>query len=53
MVQVMMLPAWRDVENREYEDSSQDRIIIDTAKKSERDCFQVLLAALDLADKTR
>lgn len=45
----LKLPSWADVENREYHDWSSDRIIIDTACRSESDCFDELCQATGLA----
>jgi predicted kinase len=42
----LKLPAWRDVEEREYHNWSIDRIVIDTAGQSESDCFKKLISAL-------
>lgn len=44
----LRLPSWTAVENREYHRWSQDRIVIDTAKKSEEECFDELCSALGL-----
>ena len=44
----LKLPTWERVQNREYEDWSRERLIIETAGRSERDCLDSLLAALNL-----
>lgn len=41
------LPAWRDVENREYEPWPEPAIRIDTARRSPQECFNQLLRTLD------
>ncbi len=42
----LTLPTWQDVRNREYHDWTAQRIVIDTAKKSEADCADELLAKI-------
>lgn len=42
----LKLPSWADVENREYDFWSKDRIIIDTANKSKLDSLEELCLAL-------
>lgn len=42
----LRLPIWNEVENREYEDWTGDRIIVDTANKSEIECLNDLLSEL-------
>jgi predicted kinase len=42
----LLLPAWQDVESREYHDWSRPRIVIDTAGRSESECADELLVAL-------
>jgi len=42
----LQLPTWSDVEHREYDRWSKDRIIIDTAGRSESQCVHALLSAL-------
>ncbi|EIP99140.1 putative kinase [Opitutaceae bacterium TAV1] len=42
----LRLPTWPEVENREYHRWTEDRIVIDTAGKSEAESFGVLLSAL-------
>ena len=44
----LKLPTWSDVENREYHSWSKDRIVIDTAGRSETDCIDALWLALGL-----
>jgi predicted kinase len=42
----LRLPTWSDVENRQYHDWTVDRIVIDTANRSEMTCVEDLLSAL-------
>ena len=42
----LTLPTWRDVEDREYHAWSKNRIIIDTARRSEAECVDTLMLAL-------
>ena len=42
----LKLPTWRDVEDREYHDWTKDRIVIDTAGRSEADCLDMLMLAI-------
>jgi predicted kinase len=42
----LRLPAWQDVENREFQPWIRDRIVINTSGKSERECFDRLLSCL-------
>lgn len=42
----LKLPTWKDVEQREYHDWTVNRIIVDTATKSEADCVRDLLHQL-------
>jgi hypothetical protein len=44
------LPTWIDVENREYHQWDKDRIIIDTAGKSIKQCTDELLLELNLSN---
>lgn len=43
----LKLPTWTDVENREYHVWKSDRIVIDTARRSETDCFDEMWLALE------
>lgn len=43
----LKLPTWHDVEHREYHEWSKDRIIIDTAKRSDASSFGMLASALE------
>lgn len=47
----LTLPTWHEVENREYHDWSRDRIIIDTTQHSEVACFDLLIDALENANR--
>jgi predicted kinase len=42
----LRLPTWRDVEQREYHAWTVDRIVIDTAKRTEGECVADLLSEL-------
>lgn len=44
----MVLPGWKDVEEREYDSWSEDRIQIDTAGKNISESFDELLLKLKL-----
>ena len=45
----LTLPTWHDVRKREYHKWSSDRIIIDTAERSEVACFEKLIGAIETA----
>ena len=45
-VRGLKLPMWEEVINREYKVWSRERIVIDTAKRSEEQCLNELLASL-------
>jgi predicted kinase len=42
----LIVPTWKDVESREYHVWSKERIVIDTAGKSENECLASLLSSL-------
>lgn len=42
----LRLPTWSEVENRRYDDWTVDRIVVDTAIKSQRECLDELLTKL-------
>lgn len=42
----LRLPTWSDVENREYHPWTGDRVVIDTANRSELECVVELLSQL-------
>lgn len=42
----LQLPTWQDVANREYHDWTTDRIVVDTAGRSEAECADDLLSKL-------
>ena len=42
----LKLPTWEEVKNREYHPWARQRIVIDTAGKSETECFDELLSKL-------
>jgi hypothetical protein len=41
-----MLPTWREVTERHYDDWAADRVLVDTAGRTERECLDELLAKL-------
>jgi predicted kinase len=43
-------PTWSDVENREYDDWTIDRVIVDTAGRTETECAKDILAQLTRLD---
>jgi predicted kinase len=43
----LVLPKWEDVTCREYHPWTRERIVIDTARKTENECFAELLAKLN------
>jgi predicted kinase len=43
----LRLPTWREAEGREYEAWATERIVIDTAGRSERDCLEELCRAVE------
>jgi len=42
----LILPAWAEVERREYHPWSRDRIVIDTVSRKEEECFDELLSKI-------
>ena len=40
----LILPTWKDVENREYHTWESERFVIDTAGRTENECFEELKA---------
>jgi predicted kinase len=42
----LTLPTWRDVIEREYDDWTVDRVVLDTFGRSERECLDDLLAKM-------
>ena len=42
----LILPTWNEVERREYHDWTRERIVVDTARKTEDGCFDELLSKL-------
>ena len=46
----MSLPGWRDVEQREYEVWTIDRVVIDTSRRSQDECFNELMTLLEPED---
>ena len=49
----LALPTWRDVERREYHEWTVERVVVDTAGRSERASFDELLALLRQARPQR
>lgn len=46
-VKGLRLPTWEEIENREYREWQHERTVIDTAARTEKECFDVLLRAMD------
>ncbi len=46
-VKNLRLPTWKEIENREYHQWQQPRTVIDTAARTEKECFETLLRAID------
>ena len=42
----LRLPTWQEVESREYHDWTVERIVLDTARRSEGECIEELLSSL-------
>lgn len=42
----LKLPTWNEVQSREYEDWTVDRVVVDTAGRSEAECASELLSEL-------
>lgn len=42
----LKLPTWIEVENREYHDWTVERIVIDTAGRTELECIEELISKL-------
>ena len=47
----LTLPTWRDVTEREYDDWTVDRVVLDTVGRSERECLADLLAKVSVPNK--
>jgi len=43
----LRLPSWEEIENREYHPWQHERTVIDTAERTERECFESLIRELD------
>ena len=43
----LVLPTWEDVTRREYHAWTRERIVIDTAQRTENECFEELLSKLN------
>jgi predicted kinase len=46
----LILPTWNEVETREYHDWTKDRIVVDTARKTEDESVDELLSKLATSD---
>jgi len=46
-------PTWRDVTEREYDDWTVDRVVVDTFGRSERECLAELLAKIEAHSNRR
>lgn len=42
----LVLPTWKDVTSREYHPWTRERIVIDTARKTENECLEELISRL-------
>jgi len=49
----LTLPTWRAVVEREYHPWTVERVVIDTAGRTEQECFDELLAALRRSDQDK
>lgn len=47
----LTLPTWREVTEREYDDWTVDRVVLDTFGRSERECLDELLAKMSVPNK--
>jgi len=43
----LRLPTWDEIEKREFHKWQQERTVIDTAKRTEKECFEDLVTAID------
>jgi len=48
----LTLPTWRDVIERQYDDWTVDRVILDTSGRSEREALDELLAKIPVSDES-
>ena len=46
-VKGLRLPTWEEIETREYHRWQQGRTVIDTAARTEKECFEILLRAIE------
>jgi predicted kinase len=46
-VKGLRLPTWKEIEGREYHEWQRERAVVDTAKQTEKDCFETLLLAIE------
>jgi predicted kinase len=49
----LTLPTWRDVTQRQYDDWTVDRVVVDTSGRSEQETLDELLAKIPLPDHVR
>jgi predicted kinase len=49
----LTLPTWRDVTEREYDDWTVDRVVVDTFGRSEQETVEDLLAKIPVPDHVR
>jgi predicted kinase len=49
----LTLPTWRDVTERQYDDWTVDRVVVDTFGRSERETLDELLAKIPVPDDVR
>lgn len=47
----LRLPTWRDVTERDYEEWTVDRVVVETSGRSERECLEELLAKISVPDE--
>ena len=47
----LTIPTWLNVTEREYHDWTVDRVVLDTCRRSERECLDELLAKLPVPNK--
>lgn len=47
----LILPTWRDVSERQYDNWTVDRVVLDTSGRSERECLEELLAEMSVPNQ--
>jgi hypothetical protein len=45
-VKGLRLPTWEEIESREYHKWQNERTVIDTAKQTEKESFEMLIRAI-------